>query len=91
MNICECVLVHYLVESDMHLFHQVSIELADKSFQLLSISDRLRLTHLVSYYSHHCMLNTRMSHINTLLKSIVTEEPPSPGEIPDGLLILSKN
>lgn len=50
--VCVC----YLVQRYVRLIHQVDVELADESLQLLSVCERLRRLHLVTYNPHDRML-----------------------------------
>lgn len=65
---CVCVCVRYLVESYMHLIHQVGIKVTNESLQLFRVGYWLCLLHLVTYSSHHCMLHTRNTHGNRRIR-----------------------
>lgn len=64
----QCVWGHYLVESYVCLVHQINIELADKSPELLWVSEWLSLLHGVTNKSHNCMLKTH-THTNDQQKT----------------------
>ena len=43
----------YHVESQVHLVHQVDIELAEEGLQLLGVGEGFGPQHLLTHYPHH--------------------------------------
>lgn len=65
----------YFVERDVHLIHQVHIQLTDKSLQVSLRHERLFVVHGVAHDLHHRVLHTGNTHVQ-LLKS---KHPSSEG------------
>lgn len=65
----------YLVESNVHFIHQVDVELADKFFQLLRISERLCPLHLITHNPYHCPLQARNTHSSVVVEINRRESP----------------
>lgn len=66
-----CLCVHHLVESCVHLIHQVNVEPAEKSPVLLGVSEHISLLHLVTHDPHNGVLHNK----NNSLLSLSQKKP----------------
>lgn len=64
-----CLCVHHLVESCVHLIHQVNVEPAEKSPVLLGVSEHISLLHLVTHDPHNGVLHSKNSLLSLSKKT----------------------
>lgn len=68
----------YLVESQVHLVHQVDVELAEEGLQLLWVGEGFSPQHLLTHDTHHGALEPqRITLERSSLKALRVTVTPS--------------